>query len=148
MQRILPFHHAFPCISLSETTQFYQKLGCTLGRTDPGKWVDFNLFGHQIVAHQIPKDKINAFREYQQSLGSMVDSHKVPIPHFGCVLEWNQYHEFVDRIKPFVKFELEPMIRFKGLPGEQATMFFRDPSGNALEFKSFKSLDSLFDAGK
>ena len=101
-------------------------------------WIDFNLFGHQIVAHLKPD-------EVTQAQTSEVDEKQVPVRHFGIVLEWNQWHEFSNNLKEkSVNFLIEPYIRFKNEVGEQATMFFLDPSGNALEFKSFKDPEMLF----
>tara|TARA_X000000368_G_scaffold30962_1_gene23016 strand:+ start:152 stop:499 length:348 start_codon:yes stop_codon:yes gene_type:complete len=112
-------------------------LGCTLGRSS-NHWIDFNLFGHQVVAHLNP-DEVN------QAKTSEVDDKQVPVRHFGIVLDWEQWHEFSDNLKEKgVKFLIEPYIRFKNEVGEQATMFFLDPSGNALEFKSFKDPKMLF----
>ncbi|KAI9337037.1 glyoxalase/bleomycin resistance protein/dioxygenase [Zopfochytrium polystomum] len=139
-RQLTPFHLAFPVRDLEEARQFYgQFLGCPQGREDPGKWIDFNLFGHQIVCHRVDKnaDPIDG--------RSPVDNHNVPIPHFGGVLEWSVFHEFAAALKKAnVKFEIEPYVRFEGLPGEQSTMFFLDPSGNALEFKAFKDPKKLF----
>ncbi|KAI8812415.1 Glyoxalase/bleomycin resistance protein/dioxygenase [Cladochytrium replicatum] len=144
---ITPFHYAFPVDDLEKARAFYVGvLGCQQGREDPGKWTDYNLFNHQIVAHKIPDDILAARKTQNSVIGrNHVDGHQVPIPHFGVVLEWNQFHDLVDRVKAAgVKLEIEPYIRFKGLPGEQATMFFYDPAGNALEFKSFKDPSKLF----
>lgn len=133
-----PFHLAFPVHDLEEAKTFYtETIGCSLGRSSK-KWIDFNMFGHQVVAHLSPEDtpKVNQ---------SNVDGKKVPVRHFGIVLEWNQWHTFADELKAKgIKFLIEPYIRFKEKAGEQATMFFLDPSGNALEFKSFKEPDNLF----
>ena len=138
MNSLQPFHLAFPVKDLYETKKFYtQVLGCTLGRSS-NHWIDFNLFGHQVVAHLNP-DEVN------QAKTSEVDDKQVPIRHFGIVLDWEQWHEFSDNLKEKgVKFLIEPYIRFKNEVGEQATMFFLDPSGNALEFKSFKDPKMLF----
>tara|TARA_B110000495_G_scaffold192600_1_gene196956 strand:+ start:1129 stop:1608 length:480 start_codon:yes stop_codon:yes gene_type:complete len=138
MNPLQPFHLAFPVKDLLKTKEFYtQILGCTLGRSSD-HWIDFNLFGHQVVAHLKP-DEVN------QVQTSDVDEKQVPVRHFGIVLEWNQWHEFSDKLKgKGVEFLIEPYIRFKNEVGEQATMFFLDPSGNALEFKSFKDPEMLF----
>ena len=138
MKSLQPFHLAFPVKDLSETKKFYtQVLGCTLGRASD-HWIDFNLFGHQIVAHLKPD-------EVTQAQTSEVDEKQVPVRHFGIVLDWNQWHEFSNNLKEkSVNFLIEPYIRFKNEVGEQATMFFLDPSGNALEFKSFKDPEMLF----
>ncbi|MGB1109830.1 MAG: VOC family protein [Gammaproteobacteria bacterium] len=132
-----PFHLAFPVTDLEETRRFYQDvLGCSLGRSD-SHWIDFNLFGHQIVAHQVETMPEPAFNP--------VDSEQVPVPHFGVVLSMDKWRALVDRLGASgVQFEIEPTIRFQGTPGEQATCFFRDPCGNALEFKAFADPDNLF----
>ena len=135
-----PFHLAFPVKNLERARAFYGNiLGCQQGREDPGVWIDFSLFGHQIVAHQVPVSHTAKVHS------NHVDGHNVPVPHFGLVLKWKEYHEFVDMLKlNKVKFEIEPTIRFVGLPGEQATMFFYDSEGNALEFKAFKREGEIF----
>jgi uncharacterized protein len=132
-----PFHLAFPVTDLAQTRTFYgEVLGCEEGRSS-AEWIDFNLFGHQIVAHLSP--------QRQRVHHNEVDAHDVPVPHFGVVLPWEEFDEFAARLKNCgVEFVIEPCIRFKGLVGEQATMFFRDPSGNALEFKAFADPTRLF----
>lgn len=111
---------------------------CEEGRSDT-HWVDFDFFGHQLVIHQ------KEGHEPANRASNPVDGHDVPVPHFGVVLEWNQWHELRDRLmETEIKFVIEPYIRFKGQVGEQATMFFNDPEGNALEFKSFKDMKELF----
>jgi uncharacterized protein len=137
MSRLTPFHIAFPVDDLAKARAFYGNvLGCPEGRSSD-EWIDFDLFGHQIVAH-LAKEK-------SARIHNPVDGHDVPVPHFGVVLEWDAFHALADRIRGAgVKFAIEPYIRFQGLPGEQATMFFYDPSGNALEFKSFKDFGQLF----
>lgn len=136
MQR--PFHLAFPVHDLAAAREFYGKLlGCPEGRSSDS-WIDFDLFGHQIVAHLSPKEE--RIRTHNP-----VDSHDVPVPHFGVVLSMSDFDAFAERLrKAGVKFVIEPYIRFKGQVGEQATMFFLDPSGNALEFKAFADLKQLF----
>lgn len=135
---IQPFHLAFPVRDLEEARDFYgRKLGCPEGRSSPD-WIDFNLYGHQIVAHLSPEAcgaaALNA-----------VDGHGVPVRHFGVVLTMEQWEAMAKKLTDDgTKFVIEPYIRFKGEVGEQATMFFLDPSGNALEFKAFKNMDSLF----
>lgn len=135
---IQPFHLAFPVRDLEEARDFYgRKLGCPEGRSSPD-WIDFNLYGHQIVAHLSPEAcgaaALNA-----------VDGHGVPVRHFGVVLTMEQWEAMAKKLTDEgTKFVIEPYIRFKGEVGEQATMFFLDPSGNALEFKAFKNMDSLF----
>lgn len=135
---LLPFHIAFPVHSLDAARAFYgDLLGCPEGRSS-AEWVDFNLYGHQIVAHLAPN-------ETGVSTTNAVDGHGVPVRHFGAILTMGQWTALADKLKAAgVKFVIEPYIRFKGEPGEQATMFFLDPSGNALEFKSFGNLDMLF----
>lgn len=138
MTKLTPFHIAFPVHDLDAARSFYGGLlGCKEGRSSRD-WVDFDLFGHQIVAHVSPTAKAAVHR-------NPVDGHDVPVPHFGVVLEWDDFHALADRLKAAgVTFAIEPYIRFKGQVGEQATMFFLDPSGNALEFKSFRDMSQLF----
>ena len=138
MKTIQPFHVAFPVHDLELAKEFYTgTLGCTIGRSSE-HWIDFNLFGHQIVAHLSPK-------EVGPVKTSDVDKKNVPVRHFGVVLDWNHWHEFSNLLKSRnVNFVIEPYIRFKGEVGEQATMFLVDPSHNALEFKSFKDQEFLF----
>ncbi len=136
-----PFHLAFPIDDLEQTKAFYMNiLGCRQGRELEGKWVDFDLFGHQMSAHLRAKS--------QKSVGvtGMVDGDAVPVPHFGVVLPMDEWKTLADRLKAIkdVKWLLEPKIRFEGQPGEQGTFFIADPSGNALEFKAFASDTSLF----
>ncbi|MGG4578445.1 VOC family protein [Alcaligenes sp. Me129] len=133
-----PFHLAFPVHDLAVARQFYgQTLGCPEGRSSD-QWIDFNFYGHQIVAHLAPS-------ECGSNATSAVDAHNVPVRHFGVVLDMATWQTLADKlVAAGTKFVIEPYIRFKGEPGEQATMFFMDPSGNALEFKAFNSLDSLF----
>ncbi|MFC4097564.1 VOC family protein [Euzebyella saccharophila] len=139
MQQISPFHIAIPVHNLKECRKFYgQILNCMEGRSSE-LWVDFNLFGHQLVIHYKPK---SASEELHHN---PVDGHDVPVPHYGVVLPWEEFENFADNLKQKkVQFIIEPYIRFKGQPGEQATMFFLDPAGNALEFKAFKNMDQLF----
>lgn len=139
MTRMPRFHFAFPVHDLSSAREFYgQLLGCPEGRSDE-TWVDFDLHGHQIVAHLAPP------RERSDAANNEVDGDHVPVPHFGLILGWQEWHDLAARLgKAGIRFEIEPHIRFKGLPGEQATMFFRDPSGNALEFKSFQDEAQIF----
>ena len=138
MKKLQPFHLAFPVHDLSEAKEFYTKiLGCTLGRSSE-HWIDFNLFGHQVVAHLNPD-------ELSKTKTSNVDEKQVPVRHFGIILEWEKWQQFSIELKEKgVEFIIEPYIRFKGEIGEQATMFFLDPSGNALEFKSFKDPKMIF----
>ena len=133
-----PFHLAFPVHDLAAARAFYgELLGCREGRSSD-HWVDFDLYGHQIVAHldagMTPRPIHNA-----------VDGHDVPVPHFGVVLTMPQWEDLAARLKAAsVRFGIEPYVRFKGQVGEQATMFFTDPSGNALEFKAFADDSQLF----
>ena len=134
-----PFHLAFPVHDLAAARRFYgELLGCPEGRSSE-QWVDFNFFGHQIVAHLAPQECA------QRGSTSPVDDHDVPVRHFGAVLTLSQWADLAAKLKAAgTKFVIEPYTRFKGEPGEQATMFFLDPSGNAIEFKAFANLDSLF----
>ena len=139
MQHIQPFHLAIPVSDLEEARTFYRDtLGCTEGRSNT-HWVDFNFFGHQLVIHT--REKID---EPDQP-GSAVDGKEVPIPHFGVILDWETFKTFAARLKKKnIPFQIEPYLRFEGQPGEQMTMFFNDPSGNALEFKAFRNIQQLF----
>jgi extradiol dioxygenase family protein len=136
-QRI-PFHLACPVRDIAEARAFYgDLLGCPEGRSAP-EWVDFDFYGHQIVAHLAPDEC-----GHRQS--SSVDGHDVPVKHFGAILPMDEWQAMADRLVAHkTDFVIEPYIRFKGEPGEQATMFFLDPSGNAIEMKSFADLGSLF----
>jgi extradiol dioxygenase family protein len=138
--KLTPFHVAIPVYDLEESRKFYTTiLGCSEGRSSD-HWIDFNLYGHQFVAHLKPRPA-----KETEHHSNPVDGHDVPIPHYGVVLEWDEFEALEKRLKEQeIKFVIEPYIRFKGLPGEQATMFFLDPSGNALEFKSFKDFGQLF----
>jgi extradiol dioxygenase family protein len=133
-----PFHLAFPVSDLAAARGFYGGvMGCPEGRSSP-EWIDFNFYGHQIVAHLSPADAGAA------SL-SAVDGHGVPVRHFGMVLPMADWQAMAERLKSAgTKFVIEPYIRFKGEPGEQATMFFQDPSGNAIELKAFSDISRLF----
>lgn len=133
-----PFHLAFPVDDLQKAREFYGGLlGCPEGRSSE-EWVDFDLYGHQIVAHL-------AKGEAQNDVVSDVDGKKVPVRHFGLVLSMAEWQAMADRLKKAgIRFVIEPYIRFKGEVGEQATMFFLDPSGNAIEFKAMAHPDRLF----
>ena len=133
-----PFHLAFPVRNLEETRTFYEQLlGCRIGRTSD-RWMDFDFFGHQLSAH-LTEEKI------VEPPANPVDGHQVPIKHFGAILKWEEWHTLADRLKANqIHFIIKPYIRFKGEVGEQATMFFLDPAGNALEFKAFKDPNQLF----
>lgn len=138
MQKITPFHVAVPVHNLDECRTFYRDvLGCEEGRSAE-QWVDFNFFGHQFVIHYKPKSK-------EETHTNPVDGKNVPVPHYGVVLPWDTFQTFSkELIDKGIDFAIEPYIRFKGEPGEQATMFFLDPAGNALEFKAFKDMGQLF----
>ena len=133
-----PFHVAFPVHDLELARAFYREiLGCAEGRSCE-EWVDFNFYGHQIVAHLAPQETAPALR-------NTVDGHGVPVRHFGIVLPMAEWNALAERLKAKgVRFLIDPYIRFKGQPGEQATMFFLDPSGNALEVKAFADITRLF----
>ncbi|QNJ98099.1 VOC family protein [Constantimarinum furrinae] len=138
MSTLTPFHLAIPVTDLELNRTFYREiLGCSEGRSSD-QWVDFNFFGHQLVIHYKAGDS-------EETVHNPVDGKEVPIPHFGVVLSMAQFDLLSARLKEKnVTFIIEPYIRFQGLTGEQATMFFKDPSGNALEFKAFKNMDQLF----
>jgi len=132
-----PFHLAIPVDNVSKARIFYRDiLQLEEGRSSD-HWVDFNFFGHQLVIHY--KEK-----ETSSETQNEVDGKAVPVPHFGVVLEWDDFHAFAKAITPHVTFVIAPYIRFEGQVGEQATMFFYDPCGNALEFKAFKDDSQLF----
>jgi len=137
---ITPFHLAIPVADLNKCREFYRDfLGCEEGRSAE-KWVDFNLFGHQFVIHEV-----DGHQPKKQHDSNPVDGHDVPVPHFGVVLEWDDWQQLADRLtEAQVSFVIEPYVRFKGEVGEQATMFFLDPEGNALEFKAFKNPEQIF----
>lgn len=133
-----PFHLAFPVNDLAAARTFYGGLlRCPEGRSSE-QWIDFDFFGHQVVAHLAPD-------ELTRTATNAVDGHAVPVRHFGVVLNWDAWHAMAERLREAgIDFLIEPGIRFAGLPGEQATMFFLDPAGNALEFKAFKDATKLF----
>lgn len=133
-----PFHLAFPVSDLAAARRFYGGLlGCPEGRSSP-EWIDFNLYGHQIVAHLAP-------HETRRADTNAVDGDQVPVRHFGVVLPMAEWDALAARLRgEGVQFIIEPHVRFKGEVGEQATMFFLDPCGNALEFKAFADLNALF----
>jgi len=132
-----PFHLAFPVTDLETTRSFYVDiLQCNVGRSSD-KWIDFDMFGHQVVAHLVHSNDHPAINS--------VDGDDVPASHFGVVLTMDQWNQLREHLSKFdIKFIIEPKIRFKGEPGEQATMFFLDPSGNALEFKAFNDDKQIF----
>ncbi len=138
MNKLQPFHLAIPVQNLEKCRTFYRDvLQCKEGRSSES-WVDFNFFGHQFVIHQ--KDGFNPER-----ISNPVDGHDVPVPHFGVVLSWEDWHALAERLKALnTEFIIEPTTRFRGKPGEQATMFFNDPENNALEFKAFKDMSQVF----
>jgi len=139
MSNLPPFHLAFPVHDLDAARAFYGGLlGCPEGRS-AADWIDFDFFGHQIVAHLVP----GAARP---AGANAVDGHDVPVPHFGAVLAMADWERLAARLQAAdVDFAIPPTIRFKGQPGEQATMFFRDPSGNALEIKAMANPANLFE---
>ena len=138
MKNLSPFHLAIPVNNIAKCKIFYKEiLGCSEGRSSDN-WVDFDLFGHQLVIHFQESNNKNLHT-------NPVDGKDVPIPHFGVILEWENFKRFSSKLeKKGVEFIIKPYIRFEGEPGEQATMFFKDPSGNALEFKSFKDSSQIF----
>lgn len=158
-----PFHLAFPVRDLDEARAFYgDVLGCATGRTSD-TWIDFNFWGHQVVAHlahgdapQSTTDKATTDKATtnkattnkattNKAMTNQVDGKAVPAPHFGVVLGWDEWHALRDKlVAAGFDFVVEPYIRFQGMAGEQATLFIQDPSGNALEFKSFKDIGQLF----
>ena len=139
MKNLSPFHLAIPVNNIAKCKIFYKEiLGCNEGRSSDN-WVDFDLFGHQLVIHFQESNNKNLHT-------NPVDGKDVPIPHFGVILEWENFKRFSSKLeKKGVEFIIKPYIRFEGEPGEQATMFFKDPSGNALEFKSFKDSSQIFE---
>lgn len=138
MSTLPPFHIAIPVYNLETCRTFYRDtLNCEEGRSSDN-WVDFNFFGHQLVIHYKPKSGEDVHT-------NAVDGKQVPVPHYGVVLPWETFQDFSEDLKKKgIQFIIEPYIRFEGQTGEQATMFFKDPAGNALEFKAFKNIDQLF----
>jgi extradiol dioxygenase family protein len=137
---LTPFHIAFPVDDLAAARNFYGEiLGCPEGRSSE-QWIDFDLFGHQIVAHLKPRPQSASAAHHNP-----VDGHEVPVPHFGVVMEMDAWRALAERVQAAgIRFVIEPYIRFEGQVGEQATMFFLDPAGNALEFKAFADMGQLF----
>ena len=131
------FHLAIPVLDLVAAKDFYiNVLGCSKGRSST-KWIDFNFYGHQLVCHEV-KESIN------KNMND-VDGNNIPVPHFGIILDWREFHSLsTDLQSKNINFIIEPTIRFKGKVGEQAIMFLKDPSDNAIEFKSFKNNDEVF----
>jgi extradiol dioxygenase family protein len=138
MTQLMPFHLAIPVTDLQAASEFYgDHLCCSQGRSD-SQWIDWNFFGHQLVTHLVEEMPSVAKK-------NKVDGDQVPIPHFGLVLAWQDWENLSNRLtRRQQTFEISPHIRFKGKVGEQATLFFYDPFGNALEFKAFKDLSQLF----
>ena len=138
MSALPPFHLAFPVSSLEKARAFYGNLlGCAEGRSSP-EWIDFDFYGHQIVAHLAPNE-VSAAEAHD------VDGDNVPVRHFGVVLSMDDWQQLAARLQTAdTRFVVEPHIRFKGQPGEQATLFLLDPCGNALEFKAFADRAMLF----
>jgi len=138
MNNLRPFHLAVPVRDLAKSRAFYRDiLGFEEGRSSD-RWVDFNFYGHQFVIHQVEVESDSTSR-------NPVDGHEVPVPHFGVVLEWSDWEKLSEKLKSHsIDFVIEPYVRFEGQVGEQATMFFLDPSGNALEFKAFKNDTQIF----
>ena len=138
MEALPLFHLAFPVRDIAEARRFYgELLGCPEGRSAE-HWVDFNFYGHQIVAHLAPE-------ETGHRSTSEVDGHDVPVRHFGAILPMRDWESLAVKLQAAgTRFVIEPHVRFKGEVGEQATMFFLDPSGNALEFKAFADLSQVF----
>lgn len=136
--KLSPFHLAIPVDDVAKARAFYtQTLNFEEGRSSD-HWVDYNFFGHQLVIHYKPKQETEIYT-------NPVDGKDVPVPHFGVVLDWEQFWKFADNLKAAaIEFIIPPYIRFEGEVGEQATLFFKDPCGNALEFKSFKDMSQLF----
>jgi extradiol dioxygenase family protein len=135
---VAPFHLAIPVDDLAKARAFYgDLLGCAEGRSSD-HWIDWNFYGHQLVTHLAPERMI-------PPVSNPVDGHDVPVPHFGVVLDMPSWQELADRVRAAgIQFVIEPYIRFQGKPGEQATMFFYDAAGNALEFKAFADIEQLF----
>ena len=133
----IPFHLAAPIRDKEEARLYYRDvLGCAVGR-EAERWIDFDFFGHQVSLH--------VSEEPETLATNRVDGKDVPVRHFGAVLPWETWHDLRDRlVAAKTDFVIDPYIRFKGEPGEQATMFFKDPSGNALEFKSFRDAAKLY----
>jgi len=133
MATLQPFHLALPVNDIDQAREFYGKiLRCKEGRSSEA-WINFDFYGHQLVVHRDPNH-----RGHNHS--NIVDGHSVPVPHFGIVMGWDEWHQLKEKLqKASVRFAIEPYSRFKGEQGEQTTMFLLDPSGNALEFKAFKN---------
>lgn len=139
MKKLNPFHLAIPVTDIEESKRFYHNLlGAKIGRFSD-TWIDFDFFGHQLVCHLSPASI--------SETSNPVDQEDVPIPHYGVVLDWNEFEAIIKQLEEKkINFIIKPTIRFKGEVGEQAIVFLRDPSGNAIEFKSFRNMDNLFKA--
>ena len=137
MEKLNPFHLAIPVTDIEESKRFYHNLlGAKIGRFSD-TWIDFDFFGHQLVCHLSPASI--------SETSNPVDQEDVPIPHYGIVLDWNEFEAIIKQLEEKkINFIIKPTIRFKGEVGEQAIVFLRDPSGNAIEFKSFRNMDNLF----
>lgn len=131
------FHLAFPVTDLEQTRTFYvDVLGCRVGR-ESERWIDFDFFGYQVTAHKVDAATARS--------ANPVDGHDIPVPHFGLIMSWEDWHRAVDHMNYIgVAFRIPPHIRFQGQPGEQATFFLEDPSGNCLEFKAFRDPADVF----
>ncbi len=137
MKNLRPFHLAIPVSNINKSKTFYiDLLGCNIGRYSE-TWIDLDFFGHQLVLHES--------KVVNKVITNDVDSHKVPVPHFGVILNWDDWHLLSKNIKSKIQFIIEPHIRFKNKVGEQATMFFLDPDQNAIEFKAFKDDSQIFE---
>ena len=139
MEKLNPFHLAIPVTDIEESKRFYHNLlGAKIGRFSD-TWIDFDFFGHQLVCHLSPASI--------SETSNPVDQEDVPVPHYGVVLDWNEFEAIIKQLEEKkINFIIKPTIRFKGEVGEQAIVFLRDPSGNAIEFKSFRNMDNLFKA--
>lgn len=137
MEKLNPFHLAIPVTDIEESKRFYHNLlGAKIGRFS-NTWIDFDFFGHQLVCHLSPASI--------SEISNPVDQEDVPVPHYGVVLDWNEFEKIIKQLEEKkINFIIKPTIRFKGEVGEQAIAFLRDPSGNAIEFKSFRNMDNLF----
>jgi hypothetical protein len=139
MEKLNPFHLAIPVTDIEESKRFYHNLlGAKIGRFSD-TWIDFDFFGHQLVCHLSPASI--------SEISNPVDQEDVPVPHYGVVLDWKKFEAIIKQLEEKkINFIIKPTIRFKGEVGEQAIAFLRDPSGNAIEFKSFRNMDNLFKA--
>ena len=137
------FHLAIPVTDLNDARVFYgEVLGCATGR-ESVRWIDFDFFGHQLVAHQVDASQLDA--PETDGATNKVEGHDVPASHFGIVLAWEDYRALLSRLTDAgIEFAIDHHVRFGGRPGEQATFFLQDPSGNYLEFKTFRNIEMLF----